>query len=82
MAPIEPQVPNPAGPATPPSESRISARMLVVLGVMFAAMWLWKTNAETTSEKPVPYSTFYNWAKDGKLDSVILDGEGLEVSVR
>jgi cell division protease FtsH len=51
--------------------------MLALLGVMFAAMWLWKTNAETTSEKPVPYSTFYNWAKDGKLDSVILDGEGL-----
>ena len=77
MAPTEPQVPNPSGPATPPSESRISGRMLALLGVMFAAMWLWKANTETTSEKPVPYSTFYNWAKDGKLDSVILDGEGL-----
>ena len=51
--------------------------MLVLLGVMFVAMWLWKTHEETTSQPPVPYSTFYDWAVAGKVDSVVLDGEGL-----
>ena len=51
--------------------------MLAVLGVMFAAMWFWKASAETTSEPPVPYSTFYNWITAGKIDSVVLDGEGI-----
>ena len=51
--------------------------MLAVLGLMFAAMWFWKTNAESTTETPIPYSTFYNWAKEGKIESVVLDGEGL-----
>ena len=51
--------------------------MLALLGVMFAAMWFWKSNAEATSETPVPYSTFYNWVKGGKIESVTLDGEGL-----
>ncbi len=51
--------------------------MLALLGVMFAAMWLWKTNAESTTETPIPYSTFFNWAKEGKIESVVLDGEGL-----
>jgi cell division protease FtsH len=51
--------------------------MLALLGAMFAAMWLWKASAETTSEPPVPYSTFYNWVAAGKIDSVVLDGEGI-----
>jgi cell division protease FtsH len=51
--------------------------MLAILGVMFAAMWFWRVNAEANSETPVPYSTFYNWVKADKLESVVLDGEGL-----
>ena len=77
MPSAEPQVPNPGRPATPPPESRISGRMLAMLGVMFAAMWFWKVNAESTSETPVAYSIFYNWVTAGKIDSVVLDGEGL-----
>jgi cell division protease FtsH len=56
--------------------------MLALLGVMFAAMWIWKTNAESTSETPIPYSTFYNWAKEGKIESVVLDGEGLNAKLK
>ncbi len=56
--------------------------MLALLGLMFAAMWFWKTNAESTTETPIPYSTFYNWARDGKIESVVLDGEGLSAKLK
>jgi cell division protease FtsH len=56
--------------------------MLALLGAMFAAIWIWKTNAESTAETPIPYSTFYNWAREGKVESVILDGEGLNAKLK
>jgi cell division protease FtsH len=78
MPPAEPQAPNPVRPGTPPPEARTTGSIFIFLGVVFVAMWFWKSNTEATSETPVPYSTFYAWAKAGKLESVTLDGEGLD----
>ena len=77
MPVAKPSNSNPVKPATSPPETPISGRMLVVLGLMFAGMWIWKASAGSTSETTVPYSTFYAWARDGKVESVVLDGEGL-----
>jgi cell division protease FtsH len=78
---MEPSSKNPPGPGPMlPSgpDPKATRRTLVVLAVMFGAMWLWKSTAERTHEPSVPYSQFFQWAKEGKLESIVLTGDSVD----
>jgi cell division protease FtsH len=69
----------PAGGAPP--EQSTSRRMLLMLPLMLLAMWLWKTNTEGAGQPPVPYSQLYQWIEQGKVESVVFDGEVLDATL-
>src|SRR5882757_6230071 len=78
---IEPSSKNPPGPGPMlPNgpDPKATRRTLVVLAVMFGAMWLWKSTAERTHEPSVAYSQLFQWAKDGKVESIVLTGESVD----
>ncbi len=48
---------------------------MLILPLMLLGMWLWKTYSEGTPQPPVAYSQLYQWIEQGKVESVVLDGE-------
>ncbi|MEA2697400.1 MAG: cell division protease FtsH [Myxococcales bacterium] len=56
--------------------------MLVLLGLMLVGMWYWKTNSEAGAQPPIPYSRLYQWIEEGKVASVIFDGEFVDASLK
>jgi len=63
--------------AAPPSVT--ARRMLVVVSLVLGGMWLWKaTREEAPPSPPIAYSQFYAWLADGKVQSVVLNGEALD----
>jgi cell division protease FtsH len=78
MPSIAPQIPEPVKPEQRPPDARISGGMAVLFGAILTLMWLWKGTSTATTEMPVPYSVFFDWAKSDKLTSVVLDGEGVD----
>jgi len=71
--------PGPEG-GTPPEQST-SRRMLLMLPLMLLAMWFWKSNTEGAGQPPVPYSQLYQWIEQGKVESVVFDGEVLDATL-
>jgi cell division protease FtsH len=51
--------------------------MLLILPLVLLAMWLWKSSAEGAGQPAVPYSQLYQWIEQGKVESVVFDGEVL-----
>lgn len=78
MPPAPPQETSPVKPPRPPLNVRGFGGMLVSFGAILVALWISKGSSASTSEVEVPYSVFYEWAKTGKVTSVVLDGEGLD----
>ena len=48
---------------------------MLILPLMLMGMWLWKSYSEGTAQPPVAYSQLYQWIEQGKVESVVLDGE-------
>jgi cell division protease FtsH len=69
-------------PAGQPPEPWTSRRMLLLLPLMLTAMWVWKTSTEDSAQPPIAYSELYHWVEQGKVESVILDGEIAEATLK
>jgi cell division protease FtsH len=59
-----------------------SRRMLVMLALMFGTTWFWRTYLNEASPSPIGYSQFYAWLADGKVQSVVMDGEALDATLK
>ena len=66
---------NPTPPGGDAQDPWTSRRMMFVLPLMFAAMWMWKNYTEEVAQPPIAYSQLYQWVAAGKVESVLLDGE-------
>src|SRR4051812_30538998 len=69
----------PTGTAPPPGPSR---RAMLILPLMLLGMWVWKSYTEGTPQPPVAYSQLYQWIEQGKVESVVLDGEVVSASLK
>ncbi len=69
----------PTGMAPPPGPSR---RTMLILPLMLVGMWLWKSYSEGTAQPPVAYSQLYQWIEQGKVESVVLDGELVSATLK
>jgi len=56
--------------------------MLVVLAVMLGMMWFWKSNNEDGAQPAVAYSQLYKWIEEGKVASVVLDGDYVDAMLK
>jgi cell division protease FtsH len=71
------------GPMLPSGgDPRTTRRTLLVLAAMFAAMFLWKSTAERPNQPAIPYSQFFQWAKDGKVESIVLSGDSVDGTLK
>jgi cell division protease FtsH len=68
--------------APKPPEPGTSRRMALLLPLMLAGMWIWKTSAEGSGQPPVAYSQLYQWVTEGKVESVLLDGEVVDATLK
>jgi cell division protease FtsH len=48
---------------------------MLILPLMLMGMWLWKSYSEGSAQPPVAYSQLYQWIEQGKVESIVLDGE-------
>src|SRR5579863_7313882 len=69
----------PTGMAPPTGPSR---RTMLILPLLLVGMWLWKSYSETTVQPPVAYSQLYQWIEQGKVESVVLDGELVSATLK
>src|SRR5580698_3892078 len=69
----------PAGIPPAPGPSR---RTMLILPLMLLGMWLWKSYSEGTAQPPVAYSQLYQWIEQGKVESVVLDGELVSATLK
>src|SRR5579863_1373503 len=69
----------PTGAAPEPGASR---RAMLVLPLLLMGMWLWKSYAEGPAQPPVAYSQLYQWIEQGKVESVVLDGEVVAATLK
>jgi cell division protease FtsH len=72
--------PTPQLPGAP--EPRLSRRMALLLPLMLLAMWFWKSYTEGTAQPPIAYSQLYQWIEQGKVESVVLDGEVADATLK
>jgi cell division protease FtsH len=72
--------PGQAPGGTPPPH--VSRRGLLILGLMLAAMWLWKSSNERAENPPVAYSQLYTWIQQGKVQSVVFRGDAVDATLR
>ena len=56
--------------------------MALLLPLMLVGMWLWKTYTEGSGQPPVAYSQLYQWVAEGKVESVVLDGESVGATLK
>jgi cell division protease FtsH len=56
--------------------------MFVVMSLVLGGMWLWKATRQEPPPPPVAYSQFYAWLADGKVQSVVLNGEALDAVLK
>jgi cell division protease FtsH len=56
-------------------------KAMLLVPLLLLAVWIWKTNAEEAGETPVPYSQLYQWIEQGKVESVVFDGEVLDATL-
>jgi cell division protease FtsH len=55
---------------------------MLILPLMLLGMWLWKSYSEGTPQPPVAYSQLYQWIEQGKVESVVLDGEVVSATLK
>jgi cell division protease FtsH len=72
--------PTPHVPGSP--EPRLSRRMVLLLPLMLMAMWFWKSYSEGAVQPPIPYSQLYQWVEQGKVESIVLDGESVDATLK
>src|SRR5580692_11073055 len=77
-APNNSNTPQPPGSPDP----RLSRRMVLMLPLMLMAMWLWKSYTEGAAQPPIAYSQLYQWIEQGKVESVVLDGELVSATLK
>jgi cell division protease FtsH len=80
MAEAAPNNSNTPQPGAP--DPRLSRRMALMLPLMLMAMWFWKSYTEGASQPPIAYSQLYQWAEQGKVESVVLDGEAADATLK
>ena len=49
---------------------------------MLGAMWFWKTNSEEAGQPAIAYSQLYKWVDEGKVATVVFDGEFVDASLK
>ena len=54
----------------------------MILPLLLLGMWLWKSYAEGPPQPPVAYSQLYQWVEQGKVESVVLDGEVVAATLK
>ena len=69
-------------PTEAPPDPHTSRRALLLLAFMLAAMWLWKSANEGAAKQVVAYSQLYEWAHQGKLSSVDIAGDAVDVNLK
>jgi cell division protease FtsH len=72
----------PGAPTPPPPPSGTSRQMLILLALMLGAMWFWKTTSEEAAQPAIPYSQLYKWIDEGKVASVMIDGEVVDATLK
>jgi len=77
----EPQGNETRPPGGPPPEPSTSRRMLLLLPLMLLAMWFWKSSTEGTGQPSVAYSQLFQFVEQGKVESVVFDGEVLDATL-
>lgn len=65
----------------PPPDPSISRRMLFLLPLMLLAIWFWNWSAEGKGQPSVAYSRLFQLVEQGKVESVVLDGEVLSATL-
>ena len=55
---------------------------MLILPLILLGMWFWKTYAEGQAQPPVAYSQLYQWVEQGKVESVVLDGEVVDATLK
>ncbi|HET6147412.1 MAG TPA: ATP-dependent zinc metalloprotease FtsH [Polyangia bacterium] len=56
--------------------------MLIPLAVMLGVMWFWKSNSEEAGQPAIAYSQLYKWIDEGKILSVVLDGDFVDATLK
>jgi cell division protease FtsH len=74
-----PTAPKPAGGAPVTGPSR---QAMLFLSLMLLGMWFWKSRSEQSAEPPVAYSQLYTWIGEGKVASVVFDGEVVDATLK
>ena len=68
-------------PAVPPTPGT-SRRMLLLLGLMLAAMWFWKSTNERAENPPIAYSQLFAWIQQGKVEAVVFRGDAVDGTLK
>ncbi|HTB61018.1 MAG TPA: ATP-dependent zinc metalloprotease FtsH [Polyangia bacterium] len=55
---------------------------MLILPLMLMGMWLWKSYSEGSAQPPVAYSQLYQWIEQGKVESIVLDGEVVSATLK
>src|SRR6266700_840705 len=79
------ETPNKRGSQRPPAGSAppgVSRQMLVLLVLMLGLMWFWKSNSEEGAQPAIAYSQLYKWIEEGKVVSVVLDGDFVDATLK
>ncbi len=56
--------------------------MLGLLVLMLGLMWFWKSNSEEGAQPAIAYSQLYKWIEEGKVVSVVLDGDFVDATLK
>src|SRR6185503_8512214 len=73
---------NRPGSPRPVASWMTSRSMLLALALMLAGSWFWRTYLVETPPSPVSYSQFFAWLGDGKVQSVVMNGESVDAALK
>lgn len=68
----------PGAPLPTPEPPRPSWAMFLILAAMLFGMYMWRNSIETARHPGIDYSTFYDMATNGKVESVVVKGQELD----
>ncbi len=66
----------------PPGPRGVSWPMLLMLGLMLAGMWWWRTSMEQASQPSIDYSVFFKRVEAGEVSEVTIKGQTVEGSFK
>jgi cell division protease FtsH len=69
-------------PTGAPPEPGTTRRTMLILPLLLLGMWIWKSYTEGKAQPPVAYSQLYQWIEQGKVESVVLDGEVIAATLK